>query len=162
MTTPFHYSNSYVLDKSHFSETFDESVSTKKSIRAYAKSISLAILGIGVLYVSDIFPYAGWFIIALSGVDALSVYFQKPWWLARQMISNAANTSLTFTMDENGVGSQSHSVKSHISWEEIKKIEQTKQGWLLYTSSGRSYLSSRILSEEAIHFITTKAKSKKQ
>jgi hypothetical protein len=48
--------------------------------------------------------------------DACSVYFRKPWWLARQMISEAANTELTLTVDENGVSSKSFSRLAPIDW----------------------------------------------
>lgn len=161
MSTPFYYSTTYLLDKSHFSETFDESITADRSIKAYSKSVFLVFAGIAILYFTDIFPYAGWFIIVLGGVDAFSIYFRKPWWLARQMISEAANTKLTLTIDDNGVSSKSFSVESKISWADIKKIEQTSKGWLLHHASGRNYLSSRCLSEAAIQFIRNKANTLK-
>ena len=160
MTAPFYYSTTYKLDKSHFSETFDESIPVNTSIKAYVKSIGLAIIGFAILYFTNLNSYAAWFIIVLGVVDACSVYFRKPWWLARQMISEAANVELTLTIDENGVSSKSFSVESKITWDEVIKIEQTRQGWLLYHASGRNYLSSRCLSEAAKEFIRAQASLK--
>ena len=98
-----------------------------------------------------------WFIIALGGLEAFSVRFRKSWWLGRQMMSKAASTELTLTIDENGVSSKSYSVESVILWADITKITATTQGWLLHHGTGKSYLSNRCLSDEAKHFISTKA-----
>ena len=93
-------------------------------------------------------------------MEALSVRFQKPWWLARQMISKAANNKLTLTIDEESVSSKSQYVESTILWENITKIEKTQRGWLLFQGAGKSYLSNRCLSEEAQQFIGKKAELK--
>ena len=162
MPTPFHYSTTYTLDKSHFSETFDESIVEANSIKAYAKSIGLMLVGFAIVYFTDLAPYFAWFIVVLGIVEALSIYFKRSWWLARQMISQAANTKLTLSIDEDAIRSTSQSVESQISWEEITKIEKTKQGWLLYHPSGRNYLSGRCLSDEANEFISSQALSKAQ
>ncbi len=162
MTTPFTYSTSYILDKSHFSETFDESITVDNSISVYFKSIVLALLGLATLLLTDISPYVAWFIVALGGLEVLSIRFRKPWWLARQMMSKAANNKLTLTMDETSVSSKSLHVDSKILWADISKIEQTAQGWLLYHASGRNYLSGRCLSEAAKEFISAQALLKSQ
>jgi hypothetical protein len=160
MTTPFHYSTTYTLDKSHFSETFDESIIKAEPIKAYTKATALMLAGSAFVYFTDFAPYFAWFIVVLGVIEALSVYFKRSWWLARQMISQAANTKLTLTIDENAVRSKSPTVESQILWEDVNKIEQTKQGWLLYHTSGRSYLSARCLSDEANNFIASKVISK--
>jgi hypothetical protein len=162
MTMPFNYSTTYTLDKSHFSETFDESIIETNSIKAYAKSIGLMLAGFAFVYFTDFAPYFAWFIVVLGVIETLSVYFKRSWWLARQMISQAANTKLTLTIDENGVRSKSLSVESQILWEEIIKIEKTRQGWLLYHTSGRNYLSGRCLSDDANAFISSRAVSKEK
>lgn len=162
MTAPFYYSTTYVLDKSHFSETYDES-STKKNSRAgYIKSITLAFLGLAILLFTEINPYIAWFIVALGGVEALSIRFQKSWWLARQMISRAANNELTLTIDEDNIRSQSSNIESTILWADITQIDQTQQGWLLHHPAGKTYLSNRCLSDEAKQFISAKAESESQ
>lgn len=162
MTTPFSYTTTYILDKSHFSETFDESVIIEHSIKVYSKAIALGFLGGAILFLTEIDPYAGWFLIALSALEALSIRFRKPWWLARQMMSKAANTELTLSINEHSVCSQSFHVNSKILWADIDKIEQTTQGWLLCHGTGRNYLSGRCLSDEAKDFIRTQALLKAQ
>lgn len=162
MTTPFYYSTTYTLDKSHFSETYDESITAKRSLVVYLKSFGLIFLGLAIVYYTDISPYAAWFIVVLGVVDALNIYFRKSWWLIRQMISAAANTELTLSIDEDGVSSKSIAVKNKITWQELTKIERTKQGWLLYHAAGKSYLSGRCLSKAANAFISTQAILKSQ
>ncbi|MFQ3236608.1 MAG: hypothetical protein ACI9C4_002181 [Paraglaciecola sp.] len=157
MTTPFSYSTTYKLDKSHFSETFDESITADNAKRVYFKSVVLAVLGMALLFFTEITPYAAWFIVALAAVEVLSIRFRKSWWLARQLISKAANSELTLTVDENGVSSKSFYVESKISWADVKKIEQTAQGWLLYHAGGKNYVSGRCLSEAAKEFISAQA-----
>ncbi|WP_158965977.1 YcxB family protein [Paraglaciecola sp. L3A3] len=156
MTQPFHYSTSYILDKSHFGETFDETFVKVEPKKAYSKSMILALLGTILLFATKLDPYISWFVIVWSGIEALSVRFHRSWWLARQMISKAANNDLTLTLDEKGVSTQSNSVKSFIAWDDIVKIEQTKQGWLLFYGKGKSYLSNRCLSPEAQEFVAMK------
>jgi len=158
MTKPFSYSTTYVLDKSHFSETFDESKTAIDPQKAYLKSIILALVGLIFLLFTEISPYIAWFVVGLSALEALSVRFEKPWWLARQMMSKAANSELTLTIGDNGVSSKSFYVENTISWQDITKVEKTSRGWLLYHTAGRSYLSNRCLSEEAQQFIGEKGR----
>ena len=115
-----------------------------------------------ILLFTEINPYGAWFVVGLGALEALSVRFRKPWWLARQMISKAANTELTLTIDENSVSSKSFYVESKISWAEVKKIEQTAKGWLFYHAGGKNYLSGRCLSESAKAFISAQALVKSQ
>jgi hypothetical protein len=159
MSSPFNYSTSYILDKSHFSETFDETASTEKSITPYFKSLGLIVLGFFLIYYTQLSSYLAWFLVAIGVVDACSVYFRKPWWLARQMISQAANTELTLTIDEEGVSSKSSMVDHQILWRDITKIEKTQLGWLLHHNLGKYYLSSRCLSQAADSFINKHADS---
>jgi len=157
MTTPFYYSTTYVLDKRHFSETFEQSMPKTPDKSAYYKSIGLALLGFIIIYLTKAASYAGWFVIILAIVDACSVYFNKSWWLARQMISQAANTQLTLTIDEMSISSESHSVKSKILWMDVTHIVATDKGWLLHHSAGKTYLSSGCLSDQANAFVKAKA-----
>ncbi|MFC4698572.1 YcxB family protein [Glaciecola siphonariae] len=157
MTSPFSYSTTYKLDKSHFSETFDESTSAKQPASAYYKATGLVVFGLVILLMTPLSAYAAWFIIVLGIVEALGVYFRKPWWLARQMISRAANTQLTLTIDEQGVSSESESVQSQILWIDVNALEKTSRGWMLHHGKVKSYVSSRCLSSEAEDFMHTKA-----
>ncbi|MCC2605773.1 YcxB family protein [Planctobacterium marinum] len=160
MAEAFHYSTTYKLDKSHFSETYDQSVTDDFVKRGYIKALILALVGSGVLLATEISGYIAWFIIGLGGLEALSVRFHKAWWLARQMISKAANNKVTLTIDEEAVKSHSIHVNSKITWQDITKIQQTSAGWLLYLPSGKSYLSNRCLSAQAQEFLALKATEK--
>ncbi|WP_133469445.1 YcxB family protein [Paraglaciecola marina] len=160
MTQPFEYSTRYILDKSHFSETFDQTVTEVAPQKAYLKSLVLGMLGAILLLATELNPYISWFVVVWAGIEVLSVRFHKSWWLARQMISKAANNELTLTIDEKGIRSLSTSVKSFISWDDIIKIEQTSQGWLLHLEAGKSYLSSRCLSPEAQAFVAAKVRTR--
>ncbi|GAA5215728.1 YcxB family protein [Corallincola platygyrae] len=157
MNTAFSYSTKYTLDKSHFSETYDASVMVDDSYRKYSKSVVMAVVGLGLLYFTQVSPYLAWFVVALAGVEALSVRFHKAWWLARQMISKAANNELALTIDEEGVRSKSVYVESQILWSDITQIEKTDQGWLLHLARGKTYISDRCLSDEAMAYVKAKA-----
>lgn len=162
MTTAFSYSTSYILDKSHFSETFDESVIVDNSKTVYFKSAVLAVFGLTILLFTEVNPYAAWFIVALGAIEALSIRFRKSWWLARQLISKAANAEMTLTIDENDVYTKSFYVESKIAWANINSVEQTSRGWLLYHSLGRNYISARCLSEQANDYMNKQAVLKAQ
>ena len=156
MTTAFTYSTTYLLDKSHYIETYEASVPADNSKKVYLIAILLALVGLAVLMLTEINAFVAWFIIALGGLEVFSIRFKKPWWLARQLISKAANTELTLTIDEHGISSKSIHVKSTLAWTDISKIEVTENGWLLYHNDSKNYLSSRALSDEAKAFLTTK------
>ncbi len=158
MSTPFEYSTTYVLDKSHFSETFDESVTLEPGLRPYTKAAVFVLLGTALL-VSEFNGYLAWFFVAIGVLEALSVRFKKPWWLARQMLSRAANSKLTLKIDEGGVSSKSFYVDSRLAWQDITRIEETTRGWLLYQGKGRVYVSKRCLSAVANDFIRAKAEA---
>ena len=156
MKSEFTYSTTYKLDKSHFSETYDESVSIDTSSNRYLKSIAFALIGLVLIYVPDVSGFLAWFFIALGVVDALSVKYQKAWWLFRQMLSKAANNELTLTIDEQGVSTKSPMVESLLRWSDIVDIQPTDRGWLLHMEKGKYYLSNRCLSEQATAYITSK------
>ena len=157
MTTPFSYSTTYVLDKSHFVETYDASAPPATPIKAYTIAMALGLAGLMLLMLTEIDPFVAWFVVALGGLEAFSVRYKKAWWLGRQLISKAANTELKLTVDEEGISSESTHVKSTLPWNEIKQIESTESGWLLYHKGGKNYLSARALSEEAKAFVVAKA-----
>ncbi len=157
MTSPFHYSTTYVLDKSHFAETFDQTATVTSGVEAYKKALLLMLVGLVVLTFTPVDPYIAGFIIAIGCVEALSVRFQRAWWLARQSISRAGNVELTLTITEEGVTSESIHVQSTLLWQEINHIDSTSEGWLLRHDKGKTYLSKRILSEQAQQFLFDKA-----
>ncbi|WP_099035295.1 YcxB family protein [Lacimicrobium alkaliphilum] len=160
MNSDFHYTTTYLLDKSHFSETFDESARLESGIKAYGKALSLAIAGLVVLLFTPFTAYLAWFLVGLGVVEGLNVRFKKSWWLARQMLSRAAGNKVDLTIDEQGVHTQSAYVDSMLNWENVTRIESTERGWLLYQGQARFYLSNRCLSDEAVAFIRSKSAMK--
>lgn len=155
-TSDFSYSKTYVLDKSHFLETFEESVTIDTTLKPYYKAFAVAIVGLLLLLFTTISAYFCWFIIGLGVVEALSVRFQKAWWLWRQLISKAANNEMTLTITNDGILSKSRYVEHQINWQDIIKIKSTERGWLLFLKVGKSYVSNRCLSDEAQEFMSQK------
>ncbi|WP_088330402.1 YcxB family protein [Lacimicrobium sp. SS2-24] len=160
MNTGFSYTTTYFLDKPHFSETYDESVKLERGLKAYGTAVGLALAGVAVLLFTPFTAFLAWFLIGLGVVEGLSVRFKKPWWLARQMLSRAANHEVTLTLDEQGIHIKSTYVNSSVDWENISHIEPTSRGWLFYQGKARSYLSNGCLSDEALAFIRSKAAAK--
>ncbi|ABZ75510.1 conserved hypothetical protein [Shewanella halifaxensis HAW-EB4] len=159
MNEQYSYTTQYTLDKSHFSECYDESVVVDTSIRAYRKAIIFTIVGTALM-LTNINGYASWFIIALGALEALNVYFRKPWWLMRQMMSKAANNEVTLTIDESGITNDSFYVQGTILWQDISSITSTERGFLIKHSKGTSYLSKRSLDEQATQFVLAKTPEK--
>ncbi len=156
MKESFSYSTTYILDKTHFNECFDESVKIDNSLKPYTKAIGFFFIGVALL-LTNTNAYASWFLVGLGVVEALNVKFNKTWWLWRQMMSKAAGNEVSLTVNEQGVITHSLYVNSKISWDDTSEIEATKQGFLIKHSGGTSYLSRSTLSSEAIAFIIEKA-----
>ncbi len=157
MNQEYSYTTQYTLDKSHFSECYDESAVVDSSIKAYRKAIIFAVVGTALM-LTNINGYASWFLIALSALEALSVKFRKPWWLMRQMMSKAANNEVTLTLNESGISNDSFYVQGTILWQDIVESTETEQGFLFKLPKSVSYLSKRSLDKEAIAFILNKTK----
>jgi hypothetical protein len=158
MPTEFIFSTSYVLDKTHFSECYDESVITDTSIRAYYKSIGLFTAGV-ILIFSPIDKYLAWFVLSLGVIEALNVYYNKAWWLMRQRLSKASGNTVNLIINDDGVFVKSDFVDAKTLWSQINKIEQTEKGFLLTLDKSTSYISNRCLSDEAKAFIMDKKNS---
>ena len=159
MSEHFSYSKTYVLNRDIYSETYDQSVTLVEPQQAYAKAIVIAVVGLFLLYFTSVSGYVAWFVIALGGLEALGVRFQKAWWLARQMISKAANSELTLTINSEGIITKSHYVDSKMAWGDIQQLKKTELGWLVYVGGKKSYLSDKSLDESAQQFLREKAES---
>lgn len=147
------YSTSYILDKAHFEECFSESVTTPLTINNFTKAIVLAVAGLAFLLFSEQDAYVAWFLIGLGVVDAVSLYYRKPWWVLRQLMSRAANNELTLTVDEDGIKNKSHYVNQLLAWKEISEVIETEKGLLVVHQGVRHYLSRRVLSDDAYQYI---------
>ena len=156
MNSPFSYSTTFVLDKAHFNECFTGSVTVKHSLAAYSKAIVFLLFGMLLSLFTDINQYAAWFLVGLGFVEALAVYYQQPWWVARQMLSRAAHSEVTLTLDEVGIHSHSFYINSTILWPDVSVLTVTEKGLLLKHGKGKSYISGACLSEQARVFLLAK------
>lgn len=156
MTLPFSYSTTYQLDKAHFQECYSESAVIPTAFHAYKKSAVLIVAGILLVMFTQMNPYIAWFVFSLGILEAVSTYYQKPWWVMRQMLSKAAKGNVELTLDEKGIVSKSFYASLNLLWSEVSLIETTNLGWLIKHTQGRSYVSNQNLSDEAIEFLTEK------
>lgn len=149
----FSYRSEFILDKNHFKECYQQTATAKKGLSAYKKSFMLFVLGMVAASIAQEYRTLALFIIVLSVVDALSVYFEETWWVWRQLLSRAANNKVNLTIDEKGIATSSDFHKFELSWSAITQVKKTSKGFLAIHASGKSYLSDSCLSEEAIEYI---------
>jgi hypothetical protein len=161
MLQPFSYSTTYQLDKEHFQECYSESAIIPTSFHAYKKSVVLTIAGMLLVLFTQMNPYAAWFVFAMGILEAVSTYYQKPWWVMRQMLSKAAKGDVKLTIDDNGIISKSFYATLSLLWSEVVSLKTTDLGWLVTHVQGRSYISNKNLSVETIAFLTEKLNSHK-
>ena len=157
MATPFSYITQYRLDKDHFRECYAQSVITDNSVGVYFKAMLLSVGGVLLVLFTDVNPYAAWFLLLLGALEALSVYYQQAWWVMRQMLSKAANSEVTLTIDEVGITSQSPFAELIIEWQSVKAFTATESGWLVEHAQGKNYLSNSCLTAQAIEFMKGKS-----
>jgi hypothetical protein len=74
----------------------------------------------------------------------------------RQMMSKAASNEMTLSIDEQGIRTQSQYVNSQILWTDMYRIKETEKGFLITHKTGKSYVSSSCLDEEAIAYLQAK------
>ncbi|MDO6638866.1 YcxB family protein [Shewanella sp. 5_MG-2023] len=154
-TTTYSYSVEYILDRSHFEETFDESVVINTSPKRYLKSVAFLVAGF-LMTITELSPYVAYFFIGLGAVEALQVRFNRAWWLMRQLISKSANNPVNLTIDDNGIHSKSTYIDHHLAWDDVYRIAETSQGFLLTTQLTKHYVSKRCLDDTCSDFIRKK------
>jgi len=160
MPEPFSYTTTYQLNKAHFQECYSESVIVDTSFHAYKKSVVLTVAGMLLVLFTQMNAYLAWFIFSLGILEAVSTYYQKPWWVMRQMLSKAAKGNVDLTIDEESIVSKSFYANLTLLWSEVLLIEKTNLGWLIKHEKGRSYISNKNLSDSAITFLTEKLTNK--
>ncbi|WP_286233490.1 YcxB family protein [Thalassotalea sediminis] len=148
MSDNLFFQTQYKLDKAYYLECFEQSMPSQQTWRDYRKAIILAGVGALLILLTDVLPYAAWFLFILGIVEALSVKYKKIWWITRQMWSQAANNIVHLTVDHRGFTTTLTGVKQHIAWKDIKTIKSTSKGWVLITAKGKQYLSAQCLSED--------------
>jgi len=154
LLTPYH--TSFVLDKAHFSECFDQST-TSNGAKDYIKTLIVAVLGVTLILWIDVSKYLAYFVLSLAAIEGASVYYRKTWWLWRQMISKAYEHTVEIKVTNTAVITTSFHINSELAWSDITNVSVTECGLLLHHQGGVSYLSNSYLSDEIIEFIITKS-----
>jgi len=150
LATPYH--TSFVLDKAHFSECFDQSVQTN-GYKDYTKAAIVAVLGVILVLWIDVSKYLAYFVFCLGMVEGLSVRYKKTWWLWRQMLSKAYDHTVELEINQQGVITKSFYINSEFTWDDVTQVTITDSGVLLTHCAGVNYLSNSYLSDEVIAFI---------
>jgi hypothetical protein len=166
MTQTSSYTASFTLDKAHYSECYTQSSTLSHDKKTYFKANVLTVFGLIILLATPVNPYAAWFVIALGLIETISVYYHKPWWVMRQMLSKASNSEVKLTIDEQGILTESFHINNRILWTDVTRVTETELGFLIYFSLGKtamgkdiaskSYISKSCLSDDANTFINQK------
>jgi hypothetical protein len=164
MTQSSSFSASFILDRAHYTECYTQSSTLAHDKKTYFKANTLTVFGLIILFFTPVNPYAAWFVIALGIVESVSVYYHKPWWVTRQMLSKASRSEVKLTLDAQGILTESFHINSRILWSDVTSIVETDLGFVIYFSLGissmgkdiasKSYISKSCLSDEAAVFIT--------
>ncbi|WP_440053725.1 YcxB family protein [Pseudoalteromonas sp. T1lg65] len=144
------FQSQYILDKPYFIECYEESeqngLGGKPKITLIAMLVLLGLVAIYLLQQS----YLGNFLILLAVLECVAFYYRKPWWVARQMISRVAGNTITLTIDQQGITSDSLQKNFSYQFTELDKIQETQRGFLLFHKKNATYISKSILNEPAI------------
>lgn len=155
MNSNFNQSVSFILDKAHFQECFDQSA-TPAQPKDYFKAAIIGGIGAALLLVEAEHYYIPFFLVALGILEVFSVIYRKTWWVWRQLMGKSGNSEVTLTFDDEGIKTKSQFIDSSILWEDVKDIEETEKGFLVKHNSGVNYLSKNILSDQIVDFVLSK------
>lgn len=166
MTQNNTFSTSFTLDKAHYSECYTQSSTLTHDKKTYFKANILTVFGLIILLFTPVNPYAAWFVIACGILETVSVYYHKPWWVIRQMLSKASGSEVKLTIDEQGILTESFHINNRILWTDVTQVIETDLGLVVHFSLGKtamgkdiaskSYISKSCLSNEASAFISAK------
>ncbi|UUO24127.1 YcxB family protein [Colwellia sp. M166] len=156
MTQPLDYRTTFILDKSHFNECYEESVQAQTFVRLYGKGLALLVVGAGLVLFSELNPYAAWFVFSLGVLELVSTRYKKSWWVARQMLSKVAKAEVTLKINQNSIHISSFYNDNKMLFKDIECLAPTTNGWLITHNSVRHYISNRCLSESAKAFLQAK------
>lgn len=160
------FSSSFILDKAHYTECYTQSSTLSHDKKTYFKASILTVFGLFILFATPVNAYAAWFVIALGILETVSIYYHKPWWVMRQMLSKASHSEVKLTIDEQGILTESFDLDKRILWTDVNLITKTELGFLVHYSFGKalsgkdiankSYISSSCLSDDAIALLMKK------
>jgi len=156
-TTSTSHTSHYILNREYFSECFDQSANTTTSLKTYRQAILFSIMA-GLFFVMEIEPYLVWFLICLSVVELLSIRYKRGWWIARQMLSRAADSKVNLKIDDQGIFTDSAYHQQAWLWNDITDITSTDKGFVVTYNGGTSYVSRSGLDEGVLAVLSAKAK----
>lgn len=149
----------FVLNREHFEECFDQSLLLgEKPSPRYKLMTFLLFAGGAIIIFGNQQKTVGLFIISLSFVEYFSFRYRRAWWLMRQMWSKNSHNTVTLTISEQGIKTESLYHNSELLWDEIENRVETPKGIMLLLKNGaKNYLSKSSLDEQAIALIRLKA-----
>jgi len=152
------FQSKFVLNREHFEECFDQSLLLgKKPSPRYKLMAFLLITGGAIIILGKQQKTLGLFIVSLSFVEYFSFRYRRAWWLMRQMWSKNSHNTITLTISEQSVKTESLYNNSELLWDEIEQWVDTPKGIMLLLKNGaKNYLSKSSLDEQAIAFIKLK------
>jgi len=150
-------STTFKLDKTLLTECFEQSMTNPLCLASYRKAIVFIIIGMMLLMFSDINGYVASFVVGLGIVEALSVRYQRAWWVTRQLLGRSGNNNVTVIFDETAIQINSEYVSQTINWQDVEAIQQTELGYLIISQGQKHYLSNRVLSASIEQLITEQA-----
>ncbi|MFT7054362.1 MAG: hypothetical protein ACJAU1_001924 [Psychromonas sp.] len=152
------FQSTFVLNREHFEECFDQSLLLgEKATPRYKLMAFLLFAGSAIIFFSNQQKTVGFFIISLSFVEYFSFRYRRAWWLMRQMWSKNSHNTITLTISEQGVKTESLYNNSELLWDEIEQWVDTPKGIMLLLKNGaKNYLSKSSLDEQAIALIKLK------
>ncbi|MCL2918981.1 YcxB family protein [Shewanella litorisediminis] len=153
MPTSLNHQHSFILNRAHFEECFDESVTPLTGPKRHIKTLGFGLMTFALL-ASPLPSYVGWFFLGLTVLEFLSVRYQRTWWLWRQLMSRAAGNEVTVTLTDKLLITESLGQKRELAWDSLDAITPTARGFLLQRGRARQYLSASGLSPEALAFLT--------
>jgi len=144
------FTASFKLDKSHYTECYTESSKLEHNKKTYFKANILTVFGMVILLFTPINPYTAWFVIALGILETASVYYRKPWWVTRQMLSKASGNNVNLTIDGLGILTESFHSNNRILWSDVTAVTETSQGFVIDFSLGKTMTGKAIASKSYI------------
>jgi hypothetical protein len=152
------FTEKFTLDKAYFRECFEESLPFSNEIKPkYPLLVFLILLSLVSWFVLNN-GYLASFLILVATLELIAFYYQKPWWVARQMLSRASGSLVTLHFDEQGIKAVNPYKEYAFSWQDITATHITNRGVVFKTNKGMQYVSKSALSDKTLDFICLKAK----
>ncbi|WP_163938376.1 YcxB family protein [Paraferrimonas sp. SM1919] len=148
----------FKLDQKYLEQCFDESLPyTKSDKNRYIFAGTVFSVGMLLLLFAGQYGHTAFILMGLACVELLSIRFKRTWWLWRQKMGKSYRTTVTLTIDEDGVASQTVHGKQRLTWSDIIKVEQTNQGFLLFKEKGAPFfIASEHINQQASDYLANK------